>query len=206
MEYSYFDEVYSSLRASGASGWSCYDAVEFFNSLTANALEEYPNMKKGFALELGCGTGEGTLYLARSGFDVIGIDFSQSAIRWAREKAQREGSSARFMVDDARYLTSFSDGSFDLIIDASCFHCIIDCDDRKSLLENVLRVLKPGGLTIFRSVCGEFTGGEKSQYYDERSKAVKRVQGRGNNQENFLHYYQGDSNDIVQEITRAGLF
>jgi len=42
----------------------------------------------GRAITLGCGVGRETIYLAKKGFDVIGVDFSQTAIKRARRKAQ----------------------------------------------------------------------------------------------------------------------
>lgn len=42
-------------------------------------------------LELGCGTGEKAIYLAKRGFDVVGIDISQTAIKHARKTTRIEG-------------------------------------------------------------------------------------------------------------------
>ena len=45
-------------------------------------------IKPGRAITLGCGVGRETIYLAKKGFDVIGLDFSPVAIRKARRKAK----------------------------------------------------------------------------------------------------------------------
>lgn len=204
MEQTYFDQVYSSLRLEGSTGWSCSAAVEFFNELTSSILQSYPVLNKGCALELGCGSGEGTFHLEKIGFKATGVDFSDNAICWAKEKALKVGSTAHFKVDDARLLHSFSQDTFDLIVDASCFHCIIDCGDRNKFLGNVWRILKPGGLVVFRSVCGELTDQVKKTYYNPETKVLKRLQTKQNSSADFLHYYQGDSEDIINEITSAG--
>ena len=43
------------------------------------------------AIDLGCGAGNYAIYLAGIGFDVTGVDSSPTAIRFAREKAERLG-------------------------------------------------------------------------------------------------------------------
>jgi len=42
-------------------------------------------------LEAGCGSGRDALFYAREGFAVTGLDLSQSALRWAQERAARDG-------------------------------------------------------------------------------------------------------------------
>jgi SAM-dependent methyltransferase len=54
----------------------------------------------GWILDLGCGSGWSTLFLARAGWKVLGVDISQRMIDIARERAAFEGSSARFLVAD----------------------------------------------------------------------------------------------------------
>lgn len=56
----------------------------------------------GRALELACGTGAGSLWLARRGLDVIGVDVSTVAIDTARDAARRLGLTdrCRFVVAD----------------------------------------------------------------------------------------------------------
>jgi tRNA/tmRNA/rRNA uracil-C5-methylase (TrmA/RlmC/RlmD family) len=45
-------------------------------------------IKKGKALDLCCGAGTNTIYLAEKGFNITGIEVSQRAIQYARAKAQ----------------------------------------------------------------------------------------------------------------------
>ena len=51
-------------------------------------------------LEIGCGTGSNIWFLAREGFDVFGLDGSQTAILKTREKLDREQLSAELNVGD----------------------------------------------------------------------------------------------------------
>lgn len=52
-------------------------------------LIEGARLPPGRALDLGCGTGTNTIYLARHGWEVVGVDFSAVAIRRARRRGGR---------------------------------------------------------------------------------------------------------------------
>ncbi|SNT58900.1 Methyltransferase domain-containing protein [Asanoa hainanensis] len=70
-------------------------------------------------LDLGCGTGELALALARLGLDVTGVDISPVAIDLARAKAADAGLAIHFEVDDA---TSLPAAEFDAIFDSGLLH------------------------------------------------------------------------------------
>ena len=65
---------------------------------------------------------------ADTGCEAVGIDIASSAIRLAEAKAAERGISARFVVGDARNLTSLGE-QFDVILDCGLFH-VFDDDDR----------------------------------------------------------------------------
>lgn len=73
-------------------------------------------ISNGRAITLGCGVGRETIYLAKNGFDVIGVDFSPTAIKRARRQAQAEGVEVPFVLDDLTNLRHVS-GNFDLVTD-----------------------------------------------------------------------------------------
>ncbi|MFQ5933027.1 MAG: class I SAM-dependent methyltransferase [Dehalococcoidia bacterium] len=54
------------------------------------------------ALELACGTGRVTLLLANAGFEVTGIDFSDSMLAQARDKASQQGINVEWIKADVR--------------------------------------------------------------------------------------------------------
>jgi SAM-dependent methyltransferase len=68
------------------------------------------------AITLGCGVGRETIYLAKKGFDVIGLDFSPTAIKKAQRNARAAGVEVPFIVDDLTNLQHVS-GTFDLVTD-----------------------------------------------------------------------------------------
>ncbi|KAF3889557.1 MULTISPECIES: class I SAM-dependent methyltransferase [Nostocales] len=64
-------------------------------------------------LDLGCGSGNDVLRLVQQGFTVIGMDFSDEAVRQGREKAKKLGLNAQFVIADMAKPLSFQSASFD---------------------------------------------------------------------------------------------
>ena len=91
------------------------------------------------SLELGCGVGRFTRYLAEQGVRATGVDWSAVAIA----KAQAAASSARFLVGDVTRLEALS-GPFDVSFDVGCFHCL-DLVGQRAYAAEIARLLVPGG-------------------------------------------------------------
>ncbi len=81
----------------------------------------------GEVLDVGCGTGEHALEMARRGHAAWGVDAVPAAIERARAKARERGLDATFAVGDARDL-SFLGRTFDAVIDSGLFHVFSDPD------------------------------------------------------------------------------
>jgi SAM-dependent methyltransferase len=99
-------------------------------------------------LDVGCGTGATTLALARRlgpHSRCVGLDLSEPMIALARERAQREGSAARFAVADAQ-VHAFEPGGFDLLV--SRFG-VMFFDDPVQAFANLRRATRPGGALKF---------------------------------------------------------
>ncbi|MEX0916602.1 MAG: class I SAM-dependent methyltransferase [Candidatus Spechtbacterales bacterium] len=95
---------------------------------------------KSSVLDVGCATGKHTLFLASKGFDATGSDLSEEMVRIAKQKASKEGSSAKFVVEDATVLT-FEDKSFDYVISfGNTLGSIPGKDERRNALKEMLRV------------------------------------------------------------------
>jgi SAM-dependent methyltransferase len=88
-------------------------------------IEGKRRLPTGRALDVGCGTGTTTVYLASHGWQVTGVDFVPRAIRAARTKAAAAQLSVAFLVGDVTRLHEYPiEPGFDLLFDQGCFHSL----------------------------------------------------------------------------------
>jgi SAM-dependent methyltransferase len=107
-----------------------------------DAIEGSDALKPGRALDLGCGTGTNSLYMARHGWEVVGIDLAARAIGKARRKARESGLLMDFHTGDVTRL-DFLQPPFDLALDIGCFHALDDMS-RVRYRDQLRRLLSPG--------------------------------------------------------------
>src|SRR5476651_2641189 len=107
------------------------------------ALIDVADQITGSILDSGCGTGDNALFFASRGHKVTGIDFLEEPITRAKQKAADRGMAATFLVMDTLMLNDWLE-EFDNVIDSGLFHVFND-DDRRSYVEGLATVLKPGG-------------------------------------------------------------
>jgi ubiquinone/menaquinone biosynthesis C-methylase UbiE len=91
----------------------------------------------GRALDVACGTGRHTAYLAERGHTVIGVDTSPEMLAVARQKVP----AAEFHVSDLHDLP-FANASFDVVV---CALSLAHVPDLTRAFAEFVRVLKPGG-------------------------------------------------------------
>src|SRR4249920_1669368 len=75
------------------------------------------------ALEIGCGTGTNSVWLAEQGFEVTGIDLAPLAVERAQERARAAGVKADFLVADVLQLPD-PEGPFAFFFDRGCYHAV----------------------------------------------------------------------------------
>lgn len=101
--------------------------------------------KDARVLDAGCGTGYGCRLLALGGArEVIGVDIARSVLEAVASDMPQ---SVRLQAGDVRRL-DFDDDSFDLVV---CFEVIEHVEDPFSVLDEIVRVLSPGGLLFVSS-------------------------------------------------------
>ncbi len=98
--------------------------------------------KPGRALDLGCGSGVFSVWLAKKGYEVTGLDFIPRAIAMAKARAEAEA--VRVNLVNTDLLTWTAPGQFDLIVDSGCLHSLIGGNVRR-YKEQLVRWLAPGG-------------------------------------------------------------
>ena len=96
------------------------------------------------AIDLGCGAGNYAIYLAGRGFEVAGVDCSPTAIRIAKENAERKGAKCSFFVADVVGELDEVNQTWDFVYDWSLLHHIFP-EQRQKYVDNVSRILNPKG-------------------------------------------------------------
>ena len=94
-------------------------------------------------LDLGTGTGVLPKNLYNPNADITGADISAEQISFARKEAEQNGWHIRYLVSPAE-TTGLPDHAFDAVTAAQCFFYF----DREKMREELLRLLKPGGVFI----------------------------------------------------------
>ena len=125
----------------------------------------------GKAIDLGCGTGEGAVYLAKHGWDVTGVDFVEKALARAGRRAEIAGVTVRWIQADVTRLGDAAVGAdFALVIDSGCLH-LLDDEARVAYVREVGAIVAPGG-TLF--VVAFPTGGRRPPRGIDRREIEER--------------------------------
>jgi SAM-dependent methyltransferase len=104
-------------------------------------VAEVSDLPPGNGLDLACGEGQNTIWLAGLGWQMLGVDFSQVAIRKARERAEREERAVDFVCEDVVTYKPQS-GAFDLV---ALLYLHVPADERRVVLERAASAVAPGG-------------------------------------------------------------
>lgn len=128
-------------------------------------------------LDVGCGTGELSLYLARQGYDVLGVDLSPLAVRQASEKARWRRIDAQFAVWDALRIGELSERglSFGSVVDSAMFHVLGDAE-RDRFVDGLARIVPSGGHYF---VLGDARRREEDVYGITPAEIQQRFEGTG---------------------------
>jgi hypothetical protein len=111
-------------RASYLFGFKPWDSGVSPPELVS-VVEGPGRLAPGKSLDIGCGTGTNSIYLAQHGWEATGVDFVPRAIAQARSKASAASASPRFIVGDVTRLTELGLGTgYGLLLDLGCFHSI----------------------------------------------------------------------------------
>jgi SAM-dependent methyltransferase len=173
-------------RAAYLLGFKPWDSGEPPPELVA--LVEGPDqLPPGKALDLGCGTGTNSIYLAQHGWDTTGVDFVPRAIGMAKKKAAAANASPKLMLGDVTRLTELGVGSdFGLLLDLGCFHSIPD-SGRDAYVRGANAIARTGAtFLIFGFVRGDkasrvgprgLAPGEVAQRFGDRWDVVSEVKG-----------------------------
>ncbi|MDE6905709.1 MAG: class I SAM-dependent methyltransferase [Lachnospiraceae bacterium] len=184
-------------------------------------------IRDGLILDLGCGTGKMTRFLAKAGYDMIGLDVSQEMLGIAAEK-ESEGKPILYLNQDMREFELY--GTVRAVVSVcDALNYLTEQEDLLRVFRLVNNYLDPGGIFIFdmntiykyEVVLGENTICENREecsfiwenYYDAESRINEYdmtffVRGQDGRYEKFqeTHYQKGyDLKEIRALLEMAGL-
>jgi len=119
--------------------------AEILNPLTGQVLARLPEIPNARCLDLGCGQGNTTRYLAgvlRPAV-CIGLEYEASLVDYAQTRPDNPPS-VQFQQGDAREL-AFAEASFDVVF---CRYLLIHMADPMRVVREMMRVVRPGGYAI----------------------------------------------------------
>jgi len=117
-----------------------------FDEVVSTVMRLFANTERSKVnvLELGCGTGNNLAFLAREGFNVFGVDGSQSAVDTANIFLKTQNLKANIRCLDFNDLSTYESNSFDFVLDRGS----ITHNPRSSIINiitQVKRILKSNG-------------------------------------------------------------
>jgi len=121
----------------------------FEHDLLLSAAQQSP--VNGKVLEVGCGTGRLMVELLRRGYDVSGIDPSESMLAQLRMKLKREEVSPKLMVGEAAQ-TNLPSDEYDLVYSIRVLNQTSSPEYALRAVGEMLRVAKPNGLALIEFV------------------------------------------------------
>lgn len=131
---------------------NCYDRmqeidytafVDFYESIFAKI-----GLNPKLILDLGCGTGNITLPMARRGYEMIGLDLSAEMLQQGMEKAKAENLDILFLNQDMTEFELY--GTVDAMVCAlDGVNYLTQDGDLTKLLRLLHYYLNPGGILIF---------------------------------------------------------
>lgn len=112
------------------------------------SLLKEKGIEEGLLLDLGCGTGNITQRLAKSGYDMIGVDYSAEMLEIAQEKDIEEESQILYLLQDMREFELY--GTVRAVISiCDSMNYIIEYEDLTEVFRLVNNYLDPEGYFIF---------------------------------------------------------
>ncbi len=125
--------------------WSQAARVEFLT--TVRVIEDYltPGAR---LLDVGAGAGEYSLHFARQGYSVDAVELAGANVE-AFQKRIEPGMDLRLRQGNAKDLSCYADGAFDVVLLLGPLYHLEKAEDRRQAISEARRVCRPGGVILF---------------------------------------------------------
>jgi SAM-dependent methyltransferase len=151
-----FDKQWNQVH--GSRDWGRYPAEELVRFMARNYY--IGDRSKVRVLDLGCGTGANTWFLCREGFSTVAFDGAFVATAKAARLCSELSTTASFLQADAGLLP-FKNETFDVVADIGALSANSSAGIRQ-ILQEICRVLKPGGRVFSSVLFTQSTSGYKT--------------------------------------------
>jgi ubiquinone/menaquinone biosynthesis C-methylase UbiE len=161
-----------------------------------SAAELFKSASVKNVLDLGCGTGRHSIFLANSGFVVTATDISEHGVTITQKRAQEKGLNIKVLCHDMRKIP-FDDNTFDAVLCVwTSGHGLLE--DMVAHINEMVRVTKPNGFIFVDYVS------KQDEYYGkgveiEKDTFINNVPG----EEDIPHHYT-DENEIIELYNGLG--
>lgn len=201
-----YEERYRKVYEAGADFWEEPVPTEAL----VKFLNNFGPTKGRKALEMGCGEGRDSIYLAKIGFHVTGMDVSQSAIKHAKKRTKKEMVDIDFLVANVANIP-LKDDVFDLAVNVACLQMLVDQGIRDKHLHETFKVLTHGGI-YFSCNVGVDESTTIEEFYQKLGKSPgdlipKRITVQGKEKEIYLPLiaaWPKSRDQYIEEFVKAG--
>jgi S-adenosylmethionine-dependent methyltransferase len=115
---------------------------------TLHLIEKY-FPKKGHICDIGCGPGRYAIELLKQGYNVTLFDLSEASLEFAKTQISQMGLQATHIIhSDARNMSTLETNAYDAVLLMGPLYHLPEEDDRKYVLAELRRILKPQGIAL----------------------------------------------------------
>jgi ubiquinone/menaquinone biosynthesis C-methylase UbiE len=163
------------------------DPYDYTHEFIGDLAEKFKERGIKRILDLGSGAGRHLVFLAKEGFEMSGIDSSQTAVKINREKLESEGLEADLKVGDIYEKLPYPDDFFDAIVSIQVIHHSTISNIRV-VIKELERILRPGGLIFITVPKSKKTMGfgETKKFNEIEPNTFMPLDG---NEKGVPHYY-----------------
>lgn len=136
---------YYGKNITSSSGDYDLESESFFRKANLKFKKILGDVKNKKILDVGCGVGSLSFYLAKKDANVIGIDLSKNSIEFCKKEAQKKELTIEFKEMNAQ-IPDFEDESFDIIVGSRVVHHLPDIE---LFFKECRRLLKQKGYIVF---------------------------------------------------------
>lgn len=107
-------------------------------------------IRGGTAVDVGCGTGRNSLFMAHHGFQVVAIDFVPELVASLEERATEQGLATQVSAFCQNVTAPWPvpDGGADIVIDTFCYKHLISAEERAAYRSEIVRTTHSGSVYL----------------------------------------------------------